>query len=136
MMDELIKLMLVHFPFMTADNAETALKICEKNDNLVYSPPHSLLGYYRFYPELINVIRDQDFDTLTLCNLTEGPLVYVAVLITPGNAYKTMMQLASLLNARAYAFHRYREGEAEFHFFRNNRYAEPQMRVGHAQHYQ
>lgn len=134
-MDELTQLMLSHFPFMDEDDARTVLDLCDRNDRLFYyqeAGVRSLLGYYRFSPGLINVVRDQDFETLMRCDLTQGPLVYVVVLITPGNAYRTMMQLVDLLHARAYAYHRYRDGEPEFHFFRNNRYAEKQTGVTYA----
>lgn len=134
-MDDLTDLMVKHFPFMDAEDAESVLEICAKNHQLFYFPdgkPYNLLGFYRFFPELINVVRDQDFEALIKCDLTEGPLVYVAVLITPGNAYKTMRRLVYLLQARAYAFHRYRNREWEFHFFRNNHYADSQVRRSHA----
>lgn len=133
-MDELTELMVKQFPFMDAEDAETVLELCEKNRRLFYFPdskPFSLLGYFRFFPELINVVRDQDFEMLMRCDLTKGPLVYVAVLITPGNAYKTMMRLVHILHARAYAFHRYRDQEWEFHFFRNNHYR-AQAEMNHA----
>ncbi|MES2366801.1 MAG: hypothetical protein V4563_13045, partial [Pseudomonadota bacterium] len=81
-----------------------------------------LLGYVQFYPELINVVRHREFDVLLKCDLTAGPLVFVVVLITPGDALRVISQIVRGLNARAYAFHRYRDDEYEFHFVRNNRY--------------
>jgi len=126
MQQRLIEMMAEHFPFLDNGQARETLRLCEKNNRLFYAPankPAFVLGYYQFFPELINVVRHQRFDILMECNLTDGPLVYVAVLITPGNAVRTISKIVRLLDARAYAFHRYIDGgEYEFHFVRNNRY--------------
>ena len=127
-MDPLTEMMVEHFPFLEPEEAEQTLTLCAKNDRLFYFPQDNLLGYYQFYPELINVVREQDFDTLMKLDLTEGPLIYVAVLITPGNALKTISQIVRALNARAYAFHRHKGEEYEFHFVRNNRYGQNHAR--------
>ena len=125
MLDRLTEMMTEHFPFLEREEAETTLRLCEQNERLFYLParPEFLLGYFQFYPELINVVRHQDFDTLLRCDLTQGPLIYVAVLITPGNALRTITMIVRALDARAYAFHRHKGDEYEFHFVRNNRYA-------------
>ena len=124
-MSELEELMTEHFPFLTDEEINDTLELCHKNNRLFYeSDKRFLLGYVQFYPELINVVRHLDFDVLLKCNLTAGPLVYVAVLITPGNALRIISEIVRGLNARAYAFHRYKDEEQEFHFVYNNRYAQ------------
>jgi len=132
MTDRLLEMMAERFPFLSAADAEQVLKLCEKNNRLFYFPedkPNFLLGYYQFFPELINVVRNQELDVLMKCDLTHGPLVYVAVLIMPGNALKMISAIVRILEARAYAFHRYKEDGFEFHFVRNNRYGK--LRTGH-----
>jgi len=128
-------MMAENFPFLGMEEIDSTLQLCEQNNRLFYFPedePQQLLGYYQFFPELINVVRCQEFDILMRCDLTEGPLVYVAVLITPGNAFRTMTMLVRTLNARAYAFHRYKNDEYIFHFFRNNRYVTEQTGTNYA----
>ena len=118
-------MMAEHFPFLGGDEITSTLRLCEKNNRLFYFPedqPNFLLGYYQFFPELINVVRNQEFDVLVKCDLTHGPLVYVAVLIMPGNALKMISAIVRILEARAYAFHRYKKDGYEFHFVKNNRY--------------
>jgi len=118
-------MMAERFPFLSSADAEQVLKLCDKNNRLFYFPednPNFLLGYYQFFPELVNVVRNQELDTLMKCDLTTGPLVYVAVLIMPGNNLRMISSFERIINARAYAFHRYRKDRWEFHFLRNNRY--------------
>jgi len=111
------------FPFLKSDEIARLLQICEQNGSLYYFPQEKeLLGYYRFFPELIYAVADQDYDTLLKCDLTEGPLLYVAVLITQKNGLRMVSTIVKTLRARAYAFHRYRQDEWEFHFVKNNRY--------------
>lgn len=112
------------FPFLARDDIETTLELCERNQGLFYFPEsRELLGFYRFYPELIYAVKDEDFELLMQCNLREGPLVYVAALIGPNRgALRTIRAIVSGLNARGYAFHRYKNGEHIFHFVRNNRF--------------
>ncbi len=124
-MGELEQLMIEHFPFLADEEINNILELCHKNNRLFYEADRRfLLGYVQFYPELINAVRLIDFDVLLKCDLTEGPLVFVAVLITPGNALRVISQIVRSLNARAYAFHRHKDEEYEFHFVRNNRYAQ------------
>lgn len=124
-MGELEQLMIEHFPFLTDEEISNILELCHKNNRLFYeSDRRFLLGYVQFYPELINAVRLIDFDVLLKCDLTEGPLVFVAVLITPGNALRIISEIVRGLNARAYAFHRHKDEEYEFHFVRNNRYTQ------------
>ncbi len=124
-MGELEQLMAEHFPFFSDEEINDALELCHKNDRLFYEPDRRfLLGYVQFYPELINVVRHCEFDVLLKCDLTAGPLVFVVVLITPGNALRIISEIVRGLNARAYAFHRYKDEEYEFHFVRNNRYGQ------------
>ncbi len=124
-MGELEQLMIEHFPFATDEEISDIFELCHKNDRLFYeSDKRFLLGYVQFYPELINVVRHREFDVLLKCDLTAGPLVFVVVLITPGNALRIISQIVRGLNSRAYAFHRYRDDEYEFHFVRNNRYTQ------------
>ncbi len=122
-MGDLEQLIVEHFPFATDDEINEILELCYQNNRLFYEPDRRfLLGYVQFYPELINVVRHREFDVLLKCDLTAGPLVFVVVLITPGDALRVISQIVRGLNARAYAFHRYRDDEYEFHFVRNNRY--------------
>ncbi len=124
-MGEIEQLVAGHFPFVTDEEIHNILELCHKNNRLFYEPDRQfLLGYVQFYPELINAVRLIDFDVLLKCDLTEGPLVFVVVLITPGNALRIMMNLTRSLNGRAYAFHRHKGDEYIFHFFRNTRYAQ------------
>ena len=111
-MNELMQMMADHFPFLNDEDAALTLRLCKQNHRLFH------------YPELINVVRNQDFEVLMQCNLTEGPLIYFAVLILPQTDYKMLYTIRRVLNARAYAFHRYTNGEFEFHFVRNNRYGQ------------
>ena len=127
--------MVGNFPFLDREEADLILRLCEKNNRLFYFPkdePHSLLGYFQFFPELINVVRHREFDILMRCDLTAGPLVCVAVLITPGNALRTITMIIRNLNARAYAFHRYKQDDYEFHFVRNNHYSTEQTGTNYA----
>ncbi len=122
-MGDLEQLIVEHFPFVTDEEIGDILELCDRNNRLFYEPDRQfLLGYVQFYPELINVVRHREFDVLLKCDLTAGPLVFVVVLITPGNALRVISQIVRGLNARAYAFHRYRDEDYEFHFVRNNRY--------------
>ncbi len=122
---ELEQLIVEHFPFVTDEEISDILELCDKNNRLFYEPDRRfLLGYVQFYPELINVVRHREFDVLLKCDLTAGPLVFVVVLITPGNALRVISQIVRGLNAKAYAFHRHKDEEYEFHFVRNNRYAQ------------
>ena len=124
-MGELEQLMTENFPFLTDEEINDTLDLCHKNDRLFYEPDRRfLLGYVQFYPELINAVRLLEWEVLLKCDLTEGPLVYVAVLITPGDALRIISEIVRGLNARAYAFHRHNDEEYEFHFVRNNRYAQ------------
>ncbi len=124
-MNELMEMMAEHFPFIDDEDAALTLRLCEQNRRLFHYPERqSLLGFVQFYPELINVVRHREFDVLMKCDLTEGPLIFVVVLITPGNALRIISAIVRTLNARAYAFHRYRDEEYEFHFVRNNRYVQ------------
>ncbi len=124
-MGEIEQLVAEHFPFVTDEEISNILELCEKNNRLFYeSDRQFLLGYVQFYPELINAVRLIDFNVLLKSDLTSGPLVFVVVLITPGNALKIMMDLTRSLNGRAYAFHRHKGDEYIFHFFRNTRYAQ------------
>ncbi len=124
-MGDLEQLIVEHFPFVTDEEIGDILELCDRNNRLFYEPDRQfLLGYVQFYPELINVVRHREFDVLLKCDLTAGPLVFVVVLITPGNALRVISQIVKGLNARAYAFHRYRDEDYEFHFMRNNRYAQ------------
>jgi len=135
MHERLTRMMAENFPFLDMDEIDSTLRLCEKNYRLFYFPedsPHSLLGYYQFFPELINVVRCQEFDVLMRCDLTDGPLVYVAALITPGNALKTITMIVRTLNARAYAFHRHKGDEYVFHFVRNNHYHTEQTGTDYA----
>jgi len=135
MLDKLLEMMVRNFPFLDMEEADLILRLCEKNTGLLYCPadePDSLLGYFRFFPELINVVRLREFDTLMRCDLTSGPLVCVAVLITPGNALRTITMIIRELNAKAYAFHRYRQDDYEFHFVRNNHYRTEQTGTDYA----
>jgi len=128
-------MMLDHFPFLDSDEADLILRLCGKNHGLFYFPedePDSLLGYFQFFPELINVVRLREFDILMKCDLTTGPLVCVAALIMPGNALRTITMIVRELNARAYAFHRYRQDDYEFHFVRNNHYRVEQTGTDYA----
>ena len=112
-----------HFPFLTAEDIDLILSICQRNNGLVVYPkdkPNMLLGYYRFFPELILAVEKQDFELLNRCDLTSGPLAYIAALILPyGDGYGEMRDILRVLNARAYAFHRFHKGEWRFHFFKN-----------------
>jgi len=135
MLDKLTEMMLDQFPFLDRDEADLTLRLCEKNNRLFYFPkeePVELLGYYQFFPELINAVRRQEFDVLMRCDLTAGPLVYVAALITPGNALRTITMIVRTLNARAYAYHRYKDEDYEFHFVRNNHYRVEQTGTDYA----
>ncbi len=124
-MGEIEQLIVEHFPFVADEEVSDILELCVKNDRLFYeSDRRFLLGYVQFYPELINVVRHREFDVLLKCDLTAGPLVFVVVLITPGNALRIISEIVRGLNARAYAFHRHKDEEYEFHFVRNNRYAQ------------
>ncbi len=124
-MGELEQLMVEEFPFLTDEEINDTLELCHKNDRLFYEPDRRfLLGYVQFYPELINAVRLIDFDVLLKCDLTAGPLVFVVVLITPGNALRIISQIVKGLNAKAYAFHRHKAEGYEFHFVRNNRYGQ------------
>ena len=124
-MGELEQLIAGHFPFVDDEEINDVIELCHKNNRLFYEPDRRfLLGYVQFYPELINVVRHREFDVLLKCNLTAGPLVFVVVLITPGNALRIISEIVRGLDARAYAFHRYRDEEYEFHFVKNNRYAQ------------
>jgi len=128
---QLKDMMAERFPFLSSADAEQVLRLCDKNNRLFYFPegdPNFLLGYYQFFPELINVVRNQELDTLMKCDLTTGPLVYVAVLIMPGSALKMISAIVRILEARAYAFHRYKKDGFEFHFVKNNRYGK--LRTG------
>ncbi len=123
-MGELEQMMAEEFPFLADEEINDALELCYKNNRLFYEYDRRfLLGYVQFYPELINVVRHREFDVLLKCDLTAGPLVFVVVLITPGNALRIISEIVRGLHARAYAFHRYKDEEYEFHFVRNNRYA-------------
>ncbi len=127
-MGEIEQLITEHFPFVDDEEISDILDLCVKNDRLFYeSDRRFLLGYVQFYPELINVVRHREFDVLLKCDLTAGPLVFVVVLITPGNALRIISEIVRGLNARAYAFHRYRDEEYEFHFVKNNRYAQSRV---------
>ena len=120
------------FPFLQSRDIDLFLDVCEQNKGLFYFPDEKeLLAFYRFYPELIYAVKDQDFDVLKQCDLTEGPLVYVAALVTCGNGLKTVTSIVDRLRARAYAFHRYKQGEWIFHFVRNNRFGRG-MRINYA----
>ncbi len=124
-MGEIEQLIVEHFPFVADEEVSDILELCVKNDRLFYeSDRRFLLGYVQFYPELINVVRHREFDVLLKCDLTAGPLVFVVVLITPGNALRIISEIVRGLNARAYAFHRHKDEEYEFHFVRNNRYGQ------------
>lgn len=129
-MNELMQMMADHFPFLNDEAAALTLRLCKQNHRLFHYPERqSLLGFYQFYPELINVVRNQDFEVLMQCNLTEGPLIYFAVLILPQTDYKMLYTIRRVLNARAYAFHRYTNGEFEFHFVRNNHYGQTDAHI-------
>src|SRR5512138_1126232 len=105
MFEYLASMITSHFPFLDTESAEAILHLCNKNNRLFYYPesaPDYLLGYYQFFTELINVIREQDFDVLMGLDLTRGPLVYVAALITPGGGLKHVSTIVRVLNSRAY----------------------------------
>lgn len=120
------------FPFLKSDDINSLLQICEKNKTLFYFPEErEILGFYRFFPELIYAVAEQDYGVLMKCDLTEGPLVYVAALITQSRGLRMVSAIVRTLNARAYAFHRYKKDEWEFHFVRNNRYATAQAGLNH-----
>lgn len=130
MMGEIEQLMITHFPFFSDEDINKTLELCHQNDRLFYEPDKQfLLGYVQFYPELINAVRLIDFDVLLKCDLTAGPLVFVVVLITPGNALRVISQIVRGLNARAYAFHRHKDEDYEFHFVRNNRYGQTNAHI-------
>ncbi len=129
-MGELEQLMVEHFPFLADEEISNILELCHKNNRLFYeSDRRFLLGYVQFYPELINAVRLIDFDVLLKCDLTAGPLVFVVVLITPGNALRIISEIVRGLNARAYAFHRHKDEEYEFHFVKNNRYGQTNAHI-------
>ncbi len=129
-MGELEQLMVEHFPFLTDEEIGNTLELCHQNNRLFYeSDKRFLLGYVQFYPELINAVRLLDFNVLLKCDLTAGPLVFVVVLITPGNALRIISEIVRGLNARAYAFHRHKDEEYEFHFVRNNRYGQTNAHI-------
>ena len=124
MSKRLIRLMAFHFPFLKGEEISDILSICARSNGLTYFPldkPEALVGYFRFYPELIEAVQQQDFDLLEECDLSYGPLVYLAALILPeGERYAEMREIARVLNAKAYCFHRFRHGEWRFHFFKNS----------------
>ena len=117
-------LMHKHFPFLSEEDIDSILSLCRRNNGLVIYPeekPNVLLGYFRFFPELILAVEQQDFELLNKCDLTHGPLAYIAALILPyGHGYGEMRHIAKVLNSRAYAFHRYKRGQWRFHFFKNS----------------
>ena len=111
------------FPFLNSEDIDKFLGICEQNKGLFYfAEEKELLAFYRFCPELIYAVKDQDFDFLMQCDLTKGPLIYVAALVVPSDGFRAMWRIAERLNARAFAFHRFKKDQWNFHFFRNTRY--------------
>lgn len=127
------ELLAYKFPFLTSADIDAILSICKRSRGFYYFPDDGeLLAYYRFFPELIYAVKDQDFDVLAQCNLTKGPLVYVAALVTCGNGLKTISTIVASLRARAYAFHRYKQGEWHFHFVKNNRFGRGSTGINYA----
>ena len=126
MLDACKELMASRFPFLNGDDIETILWICEKNQGLCYLPydrPEYLICILSFWPVLIKPVEEQDFPVLLEADLTEGPLVYIAVLICPKDGYRLTWRLLQSMDPQPYAFccHRCNTGKWRFQMKMNSR---------------
>ena len=116
------------FPYLTDGNVDEILRVCAKNDGLLFPPidePDFLFAYWRFWPKLIELVKNGEWGDLEREDLRKGPILYVAALICqpgPKSNYSVMRELVAILNRFGVAIHRYKRGEFEFHFKRNTRF--------------
>ena len=112
-------LMLRRFDWMTEGSADAILRLCLKNSGLLMIPlenPLALIGYYRFWPRLLEAVEEQDFVTLGGENLTQGPILYVAAFICPARGYEILRDILRILNPYALSFHRLNKRTGQFRF--------------------
>lgn len=107
MIDACKELMASRFPFLNGDDIDMILCICAKNKSLYCLPeekPEYIFGFYRFFPVLAKSVMDQDFPLLLDCDLTMGPIVYIAVLVAPRDGYGVTRRLLDSIDPPPYAF--------------------------------
>ena len=110
------ELMAAHFPFLNSGDIDRILRLCAKNQSLYCLPqdkPEYLFGYYRFFPALARAVMDDDYTLLLNCDLTMGPIVYIAVMVCPRDGYTLTRRLLDAIDPPPYAFccHRRNIGE-------------------------
>lgn len=119
---------LIHRTFEYADPCEIDLMvdICLLNNGLLWAPkeePESVIGYFRYYPVLVDVVEQRQMNILSECDLRDGPILHIAALVTPGKGYGITRELIDALNPRAVSCHRYRKDRTfNFRFQLNRRY--------------
>lgn len=90
---------------------DQTIEICVKNEGLCFAPvddPEYLFGFWRFHPELIQAVFEQNYDVLMNVDLRTGPLVYIAAFIAPVDGYHIIRSVADTIeDVKGFAFHRY-----------------------------
>lgn len=123
------------FPHLTEGTIDQILRLCIKNDGLIYPPvekPDFLFAFYRYYPERIEAVKTQDYELLNLLDLRRGPMLYIAAFVAPIKAYEIMRNCVEILNPLGVTFHRQDKhtGEWRFGFVENFRFRAPEVKNG------
>jgi hypothetical protein len=121
------------FPHLTEGTIEEMIKLCLKNDGLIYPPvakPDFLFAFYRYYPENQRAVAEQDYAVLDTVDLRRGPIVYIAAFVAPIKGYEIFRALIDVLNPLAITFHRKHKhtDEYRFGFLENYRFKPPEER--------
>jgi hypothetical protein len=129
-LDRLESFVAEKFPHLTEGTITAMLRLCLKNDGLIYPPvekPDFLFAFYRYYPESRRAVEEQDFDELNRRDLTYGPLLYVSAFVAPIKGYEIFRECVDVLNPMALTFHRMdrRSGKWRFGFLQNRRFRKP-----------
>lgn len=125
-------LMAKSFPYLTEGTIEEILKVCAKNEGLLFPPvgePDFLFAYWRFWPKLIELVKNGEWGDLERYDLRTGPILYIAAFVMPKPAYSCVRELIAVLNPFAVCCHRYdaEDGEFSFHFRRNMRFSKERL---------
>ena len=114
-------------PAIPPDEIDAMLRLCAKNDGLALFPdleaPDTLFAFFRYWPALVTAVEEWDMRTLTHANLSRGPILHIAALVTPWKGYRLTRELIDELNPMAVTCHRYKKGAwAGFHLKINHRF--------------
>ena len=100
--------------YWTEGTITAALNLCVRNGELIVTD-NEAFGWFTYWPSAAHDVYAMDFAELERRNLQDGPLIHIAVLISP-HGYELVRLLAKHLEPYGISAHRWNRRTKEWRF--------------------